>query len=63
MEHYTLLLLLCGLGITPIQAQIKECEVLSLTDAIVIGEYLPCTPRPDFGGFNISDAPASMKRR
>ncbi|MBR6188116.1 MAG: hypothetical protein IKQ59_04060 [Prevotella sp.] len=29
----------------PVQAQIKECEVLSLTDAIVIGEYLPCTPR------------------
>lgn len=48
MEHYTLLLLLCGLGITPIQAQIKECEVLNLTDAIVISEYLPCPQLDSF---------------
>ena len=42
MLRYTLLLL-WSLGVAPIQAQIKECEVLSLTDAIVVSEYLPCS--------------------
>jgi hypothetical protein len=45
MIRYTLFFLFWGI-ISPIKAQIEQCEVKILTDAIVIGEYLPC-PRID----------------
>lgn len=40
MARYKFLLLL-SIFFTPIQAQIKKCEILHLTDAVVISEYLP----------------------
>ena len=46
MVRYTLLFLFLSIVIAPIRAQIEQCEILKLTDAIVIGEYLPC-PRRD----------------
>ena len=44
MARYTLFLL-CFI-VTPLHAQIEQCEVVHLTNAIVISEYLPC-PRLD----------------
>lgn len=40
MKRYTLLIL-WSIIVTPILAQIEQCEILHLTDAIVISEYLP----------------------
>ena len=40
MARYKFLLLL-SIIVTPIQAQIEKCEILHLTDAVVISEYLP----------------------
>ena len=45
MVRYTLLFILWSIVITPIKAQIEQCDIVKLKDAIVIGEYLPCTPR------------------
>ena len=45
MLRYTLLFIFCSTVITPIKAQIEQCDIIKLKDAIVIGEYLPCTPR------------------
>lgn len=45
MVRYTLLLIFWSI-VTPMKAQIEQCDVLKLTDAIVISEYLPC-PRRD----------------
>ena len=42
MLRYTLLLL-WSLAVAPVQAQISQCEVINLTDAIVVSEYLPCS--------------------
>ena len=41
MLRYTLLL--WSLAVAPVQAQISQCEVINLTDAIVVSEYLPCS--------------------
>jgi len=41
MKHLKLLVLLFSIFATPIQAQIEQCEILHLTDAVVISEYLP----------------------
>jgi len=51
MARYTLLILLSIL-VTPIQAQIEQCEILYLKDAIVISEYLPC-PRHALDSFYV----------
>ena len=45
MARYTILMLWSFI-ITPTQAQIERCDILHLTDAVVISEYLPC-PRID----------------
>ena len=45
MVRYTLLFILWSIVITPLKAQIEQCDIVRLKDAIVIGEYLPCTPR------------------
>ncbi len=42
MARYKLLLLL-NIIVTSIQAQIEQCEIIHLTDAVVISEYLPCS--------------------
>lgn len=44
MVRYTLLFIFWSIVITPIKAQIEQCDIVKLKDAIVIGEYLPCTP-------------------
>jgi hypothetical protein len=41
MVRYTLLFILWSIVITPIKAQIEQCDIIKLKDAIVIGEYLP----------------------
>jgi len=46
MVRYTLLFLLWSMITVPLKAQIEQCEIIKLTDAIVISEYLPC-PRLD----------------
>ena len=40
MARYKFLILL-SIIVTPIQAQIEQCEIFHLTDAVVISEYLP----------------------
>ena len=47
MVRYTLLFifLFWSIVITPIKAQIEQCDIIKLKDAIVIGEYLLCIPR------------------
>jgi hypothetical protein len=42
MVRYMLLFLFWNI-VTPMKAQIEQCEVLKLTGAIVISEYLPCS--------------------
>ena len=42
MTRYTLLLLFWSIIVFPIRAQIEQCEILHLTNATVISEYLPC---------------------
>ena len=48
MVRYTIIFVLWSLITTPIHAQIEQCEVVSLTDAIVISEYIPCPQLDSF---------------
>jgi hypothetical protein len=45
MVRYTLFFIFWSIVITPIKAQIEQCDIIKLKDAIIIGEYLLCTPR------------------
>ncbi len=45
MVRYTFLFIFWIIFSAPMRAQLEQCDIVKLKDAIVIGEYLPCTPR------------------